>query len=105
MATGGRVIIKIDGDDKENAMKHLYLAEKHGDKFDEEIGKNLPYTSVFFDRITFNNNGIVRHVDSSEAARTLRKLQRWDSFNFMRNSKEFKEFENRIKDKADSLKG
>lgn len=90
--------------DKENAMKHLYLAEKHGDKFDEEIGKNLPYTSVFFDRLTFHGNGIIRHVDSSEASRTLRKLQRWDCFNFMRDSKEFKEFERRIQEKADRLK-
>lgn len=91
--------------DKENAMKHLYLAEKHGDKFDEEIGKNLPYTSVFFDRLTFHGNGIIRHVDSSEASRTLRKLQRWDCFNFMRGSEEFKEFEKRIQEKADRLKG
>lgn len=90
--------------DMENTMKHLYLAEKHGDKFDEEIGKNLPYTSVFFDRLTFNANGIVRHVDSSEASRTLRKLQRWDDFNFMRNSEEFKDFEKRMKEKADALK-
>ncbi len=77
---------------------------KHGDKFDEEIGKNLPYTSVFFDRLTFKDDGIVRHVDNSESSRTLRKLQRWDDFNFMRNSEEFKELENHLKEKAEKFK-
>lgn len=90
--------------DKENAIKHLYLAEKHGDEFDEEINKDLMYTSVFFDRLKFNSNGLVRHIDSNEAARTLRKLHKWDCFDFMRDSAEFKEFEKRIKEKADSIK-
>lgn len=86
--------------DKENTMKHLYLAEKHGDKFDEEINKNLSYTSVFFDRLTFNGNGSVRHIDSSETERTIRKLEKWDCFDFMRDSEEFKAFEKRIKGKT-----
>ena len=96
--------VYAENNDKENAMKHLYLAEKHGDKFDEEIGKNLPYTSVFFDRLTFKDDGIVRHVDNSESSRTLRKLQRWDDFNFMQNSEEFKELENHLKEKAEKFK-
>lgn len=90
--------------DRENTMKHLYLAEKHGDKFDEEVNKNLPYTSIFFDRLTFNSYGVVRHVDSTETARTLRKLHKWDCFDFMRDSKEFKEFEKRIEEKAENVK-
>ncbi len=86
--------------DKENAMKHLYLAEKYGDKLNESINKNLPYTSIFFDRITFANDGIARHADSSEDARTLRRLREWDCFDFMRGDDEFMEFEERIKEKA-----
>lgn len=86
--------------DKEKTMEHLYLAEKHGDRFDEECDKNLPYTSIFFDRLTFSNKGRVRHIDSTESARTLRKLRKWDCFDFIRDTPEFKEYEKHIELKA-----
>ena len=86
--------------DRDKTMETLLLCEKYGDKFDEDAKKNLKYTSIFFDRLHFDGSELVRHGDKNENARTLRKLEKWDCFNFMRSDKEFKELCDRIRKKA-----
>ena len=70
--------------------------------FETNNNKGLKYTSIFFDKLQFEFIG-TRHGDSNEYGRILRKIREWDCFDFMRDSEEFKAFENRIKEKADNL--
>lgn len=86
--------------DKDNAMQELLAAEKCADKFEEEKTKNLKYTSIFFDRLVFNSDYGARHWDSTEHGRILRKILQWDCFDFMRNDSDFKEYKDRIEEKA-----
>lgn len=83
----------------DEAMKQLYLSEKYADKFESNNNKGIKYTSLFFDRLTFNFAG-TRHGDNSEHGRILRKIREWDCFDFIRDTPEFKEYEKRIELKA-----
>lgn len=90
--------------DKINAMQELLETEKCADKFEEEKYKNLKYTTVFFDRLSFKYEG-TRHWDASEHGRILRNLLQWDCFDFMRNDSDFKKFKDRIEEKAKKYEG
>lgn len=80
-------------------MKHLRLSEEYADKFEDNNNKGTKYTSLLFDRLSFDFSG-TRHGDSNEHGRILRKIRQWDCFDFIRDTPEFKEFEERIEQKA-----
>lgn len=84
---------------KDETMKQLYLSEKYADKFENNNNKGIKYTSLFFDRLTFDYS-LTRHGDSSEYGRILRKIRQWDCFDFIRDTPEFIEFEKRIEQKS-----
>lgn len=86
--------------DRKKAIDHLYLWEKYADRFDGEKDKNLRYTSIFFDRLSFDGTRITRHHDKNENSRILRKLNKWECFDSMRNDVEFKKFYKRIEEKV-----
>lgn len=85
----------------EETMKELYLSEKYADDFENNKNKGIKYTSLFFDRLTFDFSG-TRHWDSNEYGRILRKIRQWDCFDFIRDTPEFIEFEKRIEQKSKS---
>lgn len=87
----------------DKAMEQLYLSEKYADIFENEKNRGVKYTSPFFDRLDFEYYGI-RHGDSSEYGRILRKIRQWDCFDFMRGTKEFADFEKRMESKSENIR-
>lgn len=90
--------------EKDKAMKELLAAEKCADDFEFKKNKDIKYTSIFFDYLTFETGDYVRHWDSTEYGRILRKINQWECFDFMRNDNEFIEFKQRIEKKANNYK-
>ncbi|MCD8181044.1 MAG: helix-turn-helix domain-containing protein [Firmicutes bacterium] len=89
--------------EKEKAMAELLMAEKCADDFENQKNKDIKYTSVFFDRLTFETDDYVRHWDSSEHGRILRKINQWDCFDFIRNEPEFAALKERMESKVKDL--